>query len=165
MYSCQSAPHAVSLNAARCHAVPLSRSGPNTCVCNSSSETRCVSEFQLVIQDLDRSSGHGLVYLQRPSGGGGKAGNLNHALKHASGQVILVLDAGTSACLCPAVNALDPSQIEPLNQVRLLQDAGTPCLPPALLSMAFTLAPRPWDQLRLVLDASIPICLVTPCSH
>ena len=50
-----------------------------------------------VLQDLDRSSVHGLVYLQRPSGEGGKAGNFNHGLQHASGEVILVLDAGKTA--------------------------------------------------------------------
>ena len=54
-----------------------------------------------MLQDLDRSSGHGLVYLQRPIGAGAKAGNLNHALQHASGEVILVLDAGRLLCTQP----------------------------------------------------------------
>ena len=48
----------------------------------------------ILLQTLDRSAGSGLVYLQRPSGEGAKAGNLNHARLHSSGEVILVLDAG-----------------------------------------------------------------------
>ena len=60
--------------------------------------------FVGAVQNLDRSAGSGLRYLQRPSGEGAKAGNLNHARLHSSGKVILVLDAGKRLhCVCIAL--------------------------------------------------------------
>ena len=69
------------------------------------------------LQTLNFSSGAKCMYLQRPTGNDGKAGNLNYAFKRSSSDVIAVFDADfiikRHFLMCMLPHMLEPTYERP----------------------------------------------------